>query len=381
MKKSKIYKFLGAVVFLSIIAAGIFYWQLPNRHKAIVKSYLLYKTGIIDNQWDVSNDKIEYKMISPDFYIDGIYRSMEGPKATNYVQLTTDSSLIYITGFKVKAIDSKTKATISKDFICHTNIDFNDVSYYSIFNLKNRIGKQYPRMATLSHGFESYEFPKGYGVPMKGKNLLYISTQALNHNLKDIRKLIKHEVTIRYSKDRNTKPLMCRTIFIELPFDENDPYKSPLDPASNMCVPVETKNHVYQDQNGNKLSGHWVIQPGKKTFTSDVNGQLEIKDSLRLHAATIHVHPFSTAIILFDKTTQKVIFKSKITNHTDRIGITKIESFTSEDGIWLYNNHDYELQLNVNNTTNNTIEMMGSMSLFFYDKELDAILKGNELSD
>ena len=375
MKKSKIYKILGAIILVAVVGGGILYWQLPNRHKAILKSIFLYKTGIIDNKWTVSHQEVAYKMISPDFYIDGIYRSMEGPKATNYVQLTTDTSLVYITGFKVKALDSKTKVTISKDFICHTNIDFNDVSYYSEFHLKDRIGKQYPRMATLSHGFESYEFPKGYGVAMKGKNLLYVTTQALNHNIKNISKLVKHEVTIKYSKEKDIKPLMCRTIFIELPFDEKDPFKSPLDPASNMCVPVETTNHVYDDGKGHKLSGHWVIQPGKKTFRSAVNAQLEIVDSLRLHAATIHVHPFATSILLFDKTAKKVVFKSKITNHPDRIGITKIESFSSEVGIWLYHNHDYELQLNVDNPTTASIEMMGSMSLFFYDAELDEILK------
>lgn len=377
MKKSKIYKILGGITLFALIGGAIGYWQLTNRHKAIVKSFVLSKTGILDDQWIVSNQEAEYKMISPDFYIDGIYRSMEGPKATNFVQLTNDSSLVFITGFKVKAIDSKSKQTISKDFICHTNIDFNDVSYYSVFNLKNRIGKQYPRMATLSHGFESYEFPEGYGVPMKGRNLLYVTTQALNHNIKDISKVIKHEVDIRYSKNKNTQPLMCRTAFIELPFDQRDPFKSPLDPASNMCVPVETGNHIYEDKNGNKLSGHWVVPPGKKLYRSDVNDHLEITDSLRLHAATIHVHPFAKSIALYDKTAKKFIFKSNIVNHTDRIGITSIESFASVEGIWLYHDHNYELQLDVDNTTHTNVEMMGSVSMFFYDKELDAILKSN----
>ena len=166
MNKPKIYKFTGAIVLLSIIGGAIWYWQLPNRHKAIIKSLILYNTGILDNQWKIYNYEEEYKMISPTLYIDGIYQSMDGPKANNNVQFTQDSSLLYITGFKVKALDSKTRKVISKDFICHTNIDFNDVKYYSNFHLENRIGKQYPRMATLSHGFESYKFPQGYGIPI-----------------------------------------------------------------------------------------------------------------------------------------------------------------------------------------------------------------------
>ena len=48
------------------------------------------------------------------------------------------------------------------------NIDFNDVNYYSSFHLQKRIGKQYPRLTSLSHGMENFSFPDGYGVPMKG---------------------------------------------------------------------------------------------------------------------------------------------------------------------------------------------------------------------
>ena len=139
MTKSKIYKFLGVFSFIAIIGGGIWYWQLPNRHKAIIKTVFLQRTGIVDNDWVINNSNLEYKMISPTFYIDGIYKSMEGPKSSNYIQLSTDSSLLWLTGFHVKALDSKTKKRISNDFICHTNIDFNDTKYFSNFHLEKRI--------------------------------------------------------------------------------------------------------------------------------------------------------------------------------------------------------------------------------------------------
>lgn len=355
-----------------IITSAIWYSLLSNRHKAIVKTTFLYKTGLIDNEWFIENKTQQYKMISPDFYIDGIYKSMEGPKSSNYLQLSQDSTLLWITGFHVKALDSKTKKTISNDFICHTNVDFNDVKYFSNFHLKDRIGKNYPRMTSLSHGLENFEFPKGYGVPMKGNDLLYVTTQSLNHNINNANYLIKHEVTIEYSKNNsNIKPLMSRTVFVQLPYDKINPYKSPIDPGKDFCIPVETKNHSYQDAKGNVLSGHWVIPVGKNIYKSSIDAQLQLKGSLRLHAAAIHVHPFATSIALYDKTTNTIIFKSKITNHTKNIGLSKIEAFSSESGIWLYQNHEYELILEVNNTTTVNQDMMGSMFLFFYDKELD----------
>jgi hypothetical protein len=377
MTKSKIFKFSALALLLLVIVSAVWYALLPNRHKAIVKTTLLHKLHLIDADWNVDNVNSEYKMISPAFLIDGIYKSMEGPKASNYVQLSKDSTVLWLTGFHVRAIDAKTKQPVSNDFICHTNVDFNDVRYYSGFHLTDRIGKQYPRMTSLSHGLENFAFPKGYGVPMKGNDLLFVTTQTLNHNKPDINFQVKHEVSIDYTKDgQGIKPLMSRTAFVMLPYDKRDPYKEPTDPASNQCIPVETKNHSYDDGHGNMMSGHWVIPVGKHIYRSSVNNQLQIADSLRLHAAAIHVHPFATSIALFDKTDGKPIFVSRIINYKDRIGIEKIEQFASESGIWLYKNHDYEIELTVDNTTAEEQDMMGSMFLFFYDMELDRILNG-----
>jgi hypothetical protein len=377
MRKSKIYKILGVLFLLAIIGGGIWYWQLPNRHKAIVKSFLFEKLGVVNPNWAVENKSETYKMISPEFYIDGIYKSMEGPKSSNYVQLSQDSTLLWLTGFQVKALDSKSLQYISNDFICHTNVDFNDVNYYGSFHLPKRIGKQYPRLTSLSHGMENFYLPEGYGVPMKGNEYLYVTTQALNHNLPDANFWIRHKVDINYSTAKDVKPLMSRTAFIMLPFDQSNPYKSPLDPGTNQCIPVETKNHTYDDGKGNKLSGHWVIPIGKNTYRSSVNEQLQLQDSLRLHAAAIHVHPFATKISLFDKTQNKAIFNSSITNHKNKIGLNHIDPFSSVKGIWLYKNHEYEIVLEVNNTSKIPQDMMGSMFLFFYDKELDELLQKN----
>ena len=376
MTKSKIYKFSAGLFFVCIIAGGVWYWQLPNRHKAIVKTTFLQKTGFVDNKWIVDNNHREYKMISPTFYIDGIYKSMEGPKSSNFVQLSQDSTLLWISGFHVKAFDSKTRKQISNDFICHTNIDFNDIKYYSNFHLENRIGAQYPRMTSLSHGLENFSFPKGYGIPMKGNDLLYITTESLNHNFPDANFFIKHEVAVDYTKHNTAmKPLMCRTVFVMLPYDKVDPFKSPIDPGKDYCIPVETKNHSYDFGSGKVMSGHWVIPIGKHAYRSSINAQLQITDSLRLHAAATHVHPFATKLTVFDKTTQTPVFTCKITNHQKSIGISKIDVLSSEAGIWMYKDHDYEMVEDVDNTTAVEQDMMGSMFLFFYDKELDAILK------
>ena len=380
MRRTNIYKILALLMVLSIVGGGIWYAQLSTRHKAIVKTTLLHKTGLVDNDWQVENHSKEYKMLSPTFIVDDIYKSMEGPKASNYVMLSQDSTLLWITGFKVVAQDAKTGEKMSNDFICHMNVDMNDSKYYSTFGLEDRIGKQYPRLTSLSHGMEAFEFPEGYGVPIKGNDFLYVTTQTLNHNIKEAYYKVKHKVSISYQEDKNIKPLMSKTAFIMLPYDKYDPYKSPTDPGADFCIPVETKNHSYDDGSGNKLSGHWVIPTGKNTYRSGINHQLGIKDSLRLHSAAIHVHPFATRIMLFNKTTQKPVFVSKVTNHQNSIGLTNIENFTSKEGIWLFANQEYEIVLEVNNTSKEDQDMMGSMFLFFYDEEMDGIVNSKFIS-
>ena len=371
MANSKIYKIIASVFLLLVIVAAVTYSQLNTRHRAIVKTTLLHKLHLVDSKWVVNHNATTYAMISPSFLLDGIYKSMEGPKSSKYVQLSQDSTLLWMTGFKVTAIDAKSLRPLSNEYICHTNIDFNDVKYYSNFHLPARIGVQYPRMTSLSNGMESQYFPKGYGVPMFGNDFLYVTTQSLNHNNSKIKYLVKHKVDIEYSKSP-LKPLMSRTAFIMLPFDNKNPYHP--EKGSEQCIPVETKNHTYDDGKGNKMSGHWIVPMGKSIYSANINGQLLIKDSLRLHAAALHVHPYATSLVLRDKTSAKDIFRSDITNAFKKTGLLKVPDFSSEKGVWLFENHDYELILDVDNTSSEKQDMMASTFLFFYDKELDSIL-------
>lgn len=370
--KSKIYKYLAFTFIFSSVFGITVYSFLSTRHQAILKTKLLYTFGLVESNWKVEKKQNEYKMHSPTFLIDAIYKSMEGPKSSRYIQLSQENDLLWITGFEVKALDAKTNETISKDFICHMNVDLNDVNYYTQWHLEDRIGKQYPRLTSLSNGFEKYKYPEGFGIPIKGNEYLFITSQALNHNYPSIFKKIKHEILISHEKyDGSQKPLLSKTVYIQLPYNKNNPFEEPLDPRTNQCIPVETKNHSYMDKEGNMLSGHWVVPKGKNTYRSNISEQLDLKDSLRLHFSAIHVHPFATSIALYDRTAQKNVFHSPISNYKNKTGLLEVTPFSSQAGVWLYKNHDYELVLEVDNTSTTNQDMMGSMFLFFYDKELD----------
>ena len=102
----------------------------------------------------------------------------------------------------------------------------------------------------------NFDFPKGYGFLIKGNEFLFVTTQALNHNQEPLFKKIKH--LAKYNGTQ--KPLMRKTVYIQLPYNKQN------------------------------------------------------------------------------------IFKSAISNYKEEIGLIEVAPFSSVEGIWLYENHEYELE-------------------------------------
>jgi len=370
--KSKILKYSVLLILLGISAGGIYYLKLPNRHKAIIKTRLFHTFGLVDNTWNIIATDSTISLITPTLVIDNIYKSMEGPKAMTPFQIdAAKSDLIWLTSFNTTAVSTNEVDQLSNDYVCHTNVDFYENEHYSKWQLNDRIGKQYPRLATLSNGIEFYQFPDGFGFPVFTNENLFLITQSLNHNIKSESFSIKHKVTLGFEPNNHKiKPLMERTAFIMLPYNDQHPFSEPHERDANQCIPVDTKNHSYVDDEGHHLSGHWVIFPGKATYSSDVTKQLLLTDSTTVHFMVAHLHPFAESLSLIDKTIDSTLFVSKAENYTDKIGLTKVSSYSSETGLMLYPNHQYELVLKTNNTSNLDQDMMASMFMFLYDKEM-----------
>jgi hypothetical protein len=375
--KSKILKYTLLIVVLLTIVGGIYYLKLPNRHKAIVKTKLYHGLGLVDKSWNIQLNDSLLRLITPTLVIDNIYKSMEGPKVVRSFQLNhTKSELVWLTSFETKALSTNEVDQLSNDYVCHTNIDIFEGEHYSRWQLNNRIGEQYPRLTSMSNGIESYKFPEGFGFPVFTNENLLLATQSLNHNIKGESFTIKHEVNLGFKPhSKQMKPLMSKTVFVMLPYDSENPFEGLTDTNPNMCIPIETKNHSYVNDKGESLSGHWVIFPGKDTYSYNITSQLQLKDSTTMHHIATHLHPFAETLALRDKTADSTLFVSKAENYIDKIGLKKASYFSSAEGIMLYPDHDYELVLQTNNSTKINQDMMASMFVFLYDKEMHDKLK------
>lgn len=374
---SKILKYSVILLIILMIVGGIYYLKLPNRHKAIIKTKVYHKLGLVDDTWNIKTTDSSISLFSPTLVVDNIYKSMEGPKAMTSFQIDyTKNDLVWITSFETKAMSTNEVDQLSNDYVCHTNIDFYDGEHYSRWNLNERIGAQYPRITSMSNGIEAYEFPNGFGFPVFANENLFMATQTLNHNIKGDAFTVKHRVTLGYkSNSPAMKPLMSRTVFVMLPYDNQDPFQGPTENNPTLCLPVETKNHSYINEKGQHLSGHWVIFPGKETYRHDITSQLGLRDSTSMHQIAVHLHPFAEELKFIDKTLDSTLFVSKADNYDVKIGLKNVSYFSSEEGIKLYPDHQYELVLDTNNTTNTNQDMMASMFVFLYDKEMERKLK------
>jgi len=379
---SKILKYSVLLLLVAISVGGIYYLNLPSRHKAIIKTRINHTFGLVDNTWNITNKDQTLSLITPTLVVDQIYKSMEGPKVMRSFQIDSKTDdLVWITSFETKAISTNEVDALSNDYICHTNIDFYDGEHYSRWNLNERIGQHYPRLTSMSNGIEKYNFPDGYGFPVFGNENLFLSTQTLNHNIKSDPFSVKHQINLGYKPHSKTmKPLQSKTVFIMLPYNTDNPFQGPTEANPNMCLPVETGNHSYSNDEGESLSGHWVVFPGRKRYSYDITHQLQLKDSTTLHHIATHLHPYAETLTLKNKTKDTVIFTSIAENYTDKTGLKRMSSFSSAEGVMLYPDHAYELILEVNNTSGSDQDMMASMFLFLYDKEMHEQLKAYKVN-
>lgn len=375
--KTNVLKYSVLLVLLLICVGGIYYLNLPNRHKAIIKTQINHKLGLVDNTWNIHTYKDSITLVSPTMVIDAIYKSMEGPKVTRSFQIDyKKSDLVWLNSFKTEAISTNEIDVLSNDYVCHTNIDFYDGEHFSRWQLNNRIGEQYPRLTSMSNGIESYSFPEGFGFPVFTNENLFLASQTLNHNIKTEPFSVKHKITLGYKQHNpSMKPLMSKTVFVMLPYDIKNPFEGPTEDNPNMCLPVETKNHSYTNEKGESLSGHWVIFSGKEVYSYDITHQLQLKDSTTLHYIATHLHPFAETLAFKDKSTDSILFTAKAENYKNKIGLKNVTSFSSKEGVMLYPDHKYELVLTTNNTSTTNQDMMASMFVFLYDKEMDELLK------
>jgi len=376
-KRKKIISILGALIAVSLVIFSIWYYQLSNRHKAIVKTKLLHTFHIIDPDWDIAYGETSVTLKTPEMLLDGIYQSMDGPQAIiNFNVNPKGSSYKWITGFKTEAF-RKGDIKHNNDYLCHTNIDFYDALHYKNLNIPRRFNQQYPRLGTLSNGINSIDFPEGFGFPVAKDESFLIGSRTLNHNIQDAFFKVNHEIEFMTAPaSEKLKPLVPKSLVLLQNYNHDDPDSPETSSDPNICLPLDLKNHVYPNEKGVQYASHWLLPQGKHQYEFEVTYQLNLSEDTKVHTMAAHLHPHAELFTLYDITADAPVYTFNCTNYEEKIGLKNVPVYSDTAGLQLYKDHKYKLVLVTQNPSENFRDMMAVLILYLYDAEMDTHLNG-----
>ena len=327
----------------------------------------------------------KYELLSPVYTIDKKYKSMEGPGTTQQVYLGDRSvpELVWLISVKTEMVGEDGVTPQLPELMCHVNVDLDQKRHRALFNIKRFIGE---RVITLSQGILEARLPDGFGFPLASSEPLNVYTQVLNHNIENPANMkVRHRVTFEYIRDRDLTTVMKPLLNVGasgMVFLESNPLAvSATAPAadhagghgehgtSGSCLMASRApnaagmNSDYIDPQGRKLTGHWVVPPGRQVNHTDVTWFMALPFDAPLHYAAVHLHPYAESLTLRDVTANKTLFTAKAVNPKDKVGLDHVDTFVNTEGVQLYRNHKYELISVYNNPTKETHDSMASVFL------------------
>jgi hypothetical protein len=318
------------------------------------------------------------------YEIDRIYRSMEGPASDIQVSLELAApgrEILWLKGLRSQVVDASGAHPASQEFMCHVVGGIRDPGRH-----ERQFGFRTldDRFATLSQGQYHKEYPRGFGVPVVSTEALQFSSQVLNHNRTEGIHRVRHKIVLLYLRDseavlpmraiRNT----FAQVMVLLNGEEGQGYfgvRMPDEDTHGASCAVGENAHplgnVIADPYGREFTAHFVVKPGRVSNQSLATSHLNVAYDTTIHTIDTHLHPFAESLELRDLTTQETLFLSHATPFEEGIGLRHVETFSSEEGIPLYADHEYAVISIYDNTSGSDQDAMASFYVGVYNPEFD----------
>jgi hypothetical protein len=322
--------------------------------------------------------------LSPVFTIDRIYKSMQGPDATETRVLVDDRGspeLLWMVGYEATVTDTDGQTPKSAEFMCHSSADTSAAVYRRSFPTSMALHGN--RLFSVDQGTTGVRFPKGFGIPILSNQVLAITTQVLNHNLADVKLDVRQRVTIDFVRHRSLaqpfRPLIQHGVFgmvlvegadghLGIDPGMTDPAKH--GPGCSLGTDVGDPRGVVRDPYGRQFSSFWMVEPGRHDYHTRVTALLALPYDTTLHFAAAHLHPYAESLELVDLTAGKTVVKLQAHQTEGKIGLARVENFSSETGVPLYRDHEYDLVARYDNTSGSRQDAMATMLLYVLVRDL-----------
>lgn len=316
--------------------------------------------------------EIERVFVSRPILVDQIFDSMMGPvSGQRFTPLDSrEAEIVWLTGYEIDVLadDRKTQAPI--DFVCHANL--------ASRGTRKAPG---PRFFTLTQGQTDVRLPSGFGIPVLSNHVIRWNSQVLNLNQPKVDRTIHHRLHVRFVREKDVgdvplQPLGRRVANVFVTLEDTPSVLNIENPAGHLaeasCLVGEAAPGAPAgklDDLGRRFSGHWVVEPGRHEYKTLVTDRMAIAYDTTIHFIGIHVHPYSESLELKDLTTGKTVWKSFHRSYTQRVGVSWMDYYSSEEGLSFYKDHDYELISVYNNPTDQDSDAMAQMMIYYLDKE------------
>ena len=265
------------------------------------------------------------------------------PGEMQYVVLSDSEQpeLLWITGMRLELVGPDGRTPVSGEFVRSSSLLID--KWFLSAKAHNRLfGKvttplpvqKDPRLLCVSQGQPRTMFPHGFAVPVLSHEPLLLEAAVVNQNHKEPVTL-RFRWTVEFSRDQDLQQPL-RPLFIR--FVEADP-----------C--------------------NWTAPPIREVKRFNVTAQLALPFDTTVHYIRPYLQPFGESLELRDLTTGTTLFTSRSTLRPDQLGIAHIDTFSSEDGIPVYKDHDYELVSTYDNPTAAAVPARASMRLYLLDKQ------------
>lgn len=335
---------------------------------------------LIPRDGSVAREPGRIDLISRVYHVDRVYKSMQGPWGENRLELLDVESpeLVWITGVRVSMLAADGHQPMPDWFMCHANFDFDSMEHARMFGIPHSRSE---RLFTLSQGQLEIAFPPGCGLPMMSNEKIRLITQALNLNFEHKEFDVRHHVHIDFVRDSELRapmrPLYQLSANGLVSLDEGEvQYDFAADGnlastgrLDSQCSPGQKASMTDEqtDEQGRRFTGHWLVKPGRHTYRTPVKKQFDLPWDTKAHYIAVHLHPTAESITLRDLTTGEDVFHSKAKNPDTLLGLEKVDFYSSEEGLTLFKDHEYELVSVYHNRGEVDVDSMAVLYIYAED--------------
>ena len=306
--------------------------------------------------------------LTPSVKVDALYPSMLGPQNTDTSILLSrpeKAELLWVTGYRADMEGPERGQPRSAEFMCHNTLSIHD----TVESHSKVMGSGYyltRRLFTLSQGQSSLDFPPGYGIPVSSAERFMLQSQVLNLRPERIGQEVRHHVRTQFVSDKEAgRPMKALSLIdFGIALEVVDPQAQAM-PNNPLSCAGDAGGQSTFHRGPKEMTAHWVVKPGQERRATQL--ARPFKFNTKIHYISVHLHSYAQSLELWDKTENKSVYKAICKPTSDNQGLAEVGYFSSEEGLQVYSDHEYELISNYNNTSSKDTTAMAFMFCYVED--------------